>query len=121
MRIIIIIIAVVVASFAAHAQLATTFIISSNDVVQSSIKYGHPGPGTNDTRVAVKFAFTETGAKRLEEFYRAHTVGDEVYFQCGIFVRSSKLDDRKMFAREGYYGLSETDGKALLAGLRGER
>ena len=119
MRTIIIITAFFVASLAAHAQLATTFIISSNDVVQSSIMFGHPG-GTNDTRVGVKFAFTEIGAKRLAEFYRAHTVGDEVYYQCGSFVHPFKLDDRKIFGREGFWGLSETDGKALLAGLRGQ-
>jgi hypothetical protein len=120
MRTIIIITAFFAASLAAYAQLATTFIISSNDVVQSSIMFGHPGTGTNDTRVGVKFAFTETGAKRLEGFYRAHKVGDEVYWQCGSFVHPFKLDDRKIFGREGFWGLSETDGKALLAGLRGQ-
>ena len=120
MRIIIILIVVVVASFAARAQLATTFMVSSNDVVQHSIMVAHSGD-TNDTRVGVKFTFTETAAKRLEEFYRAHTVGDEVYLQCGGFVHPFKLDDRKIFGREGFWGLSETDSKALLAGLRGER
>ena len=121
MRTIIILTTLFALSFAAHAQLATTFIISSNDVVQSSIMFGHPGTQTNDTRFAVKFAFTDTGAKRLEEFYRAHTVGDEVYWRCGSFVHPFKLDDRKIFGREGFWGLSETDAKALVAGLRGER
>ena len=120
MRTTVIIIAFIVASLAAHAQLATTFIISSNDVVQSSIWYGHPRTGTNSI-VVVKFAFTETGAKRLEEFYRAHTVGDEVCWQCGSFLHPFKLDDRKFFGRDGFWGLSEADAKALLAGLRGER
>jgi hypothetical protein len=120
MRTLIILTVFFVASFAAHAQLATTFIISSNDVVQSSIMVFHL-TGTKETRLTVKFAFTEIGAKRLEEFYRAHTIGDEVYWQCGSFVHPFKLDDRKFFGREGFWGLPETEAKALEAGLRGER
>jgi hypothetical protein len=121
MRTIIMITAVFVASLAAHAQLAMTFTIYSNDVVQSSIMSLHPSIGTNDSRISVKFAFTETGAKRLEEFYRTHTVGDEVCWECGKFSHPFKLDDRKYFGREGFWGLPEEDAKALLAGLRGER
>jgi hypothetical protein len=107
------------ASFAAHAQLATTFTISSKDVVQSSIEVGHFNVGTNAVR-AIKFAFTDTGAKRLAGFYRAHSVGDEVCWQCGSFARPFKLDDRKVFGREGFWSLSEADAKALEAGLRGK-
>ena len=121
MRTIIILFAFFALSIAARAQLATTFIISSNDVVQRSILVANSGAGTNDTRVGVKFAFTDTGAKRLEEFYRAHNVGDDVYWQCGSFIHPFKLDDRKIFSREGLWGLQEKDAKALLAGLRGER
>ena len=121
MRIIIIITAFFVASLAAHAQLATTFIVSSNDVVQRSIMVAHSGAGTNDTKVSVRFEFTDTAAKRLADFYRAHTSGDEVYLQCGGFVHPFTIDEVKIFPRTGYMGLSAQDGKALLAGWRGER
>ena len=57
--------------------------------------------GTNQTGVTVKFAFTDTGAKRLEEFYRAHTVGEDFLWQSGSFVHPSKFDARKHFGREG--------------------
>jgi hypothetical protein len=76
--------------------------------------------GTNETRVSVKFAFTDAGAKRLADFYRAHTVGEDVRWQSGSFVHPFKLDDRKFFGREGFWGLPETDAKALEAGLRGQ-
>ena len=45
-----------------------TFLVNTNDVVQSDIRVFRFG-GTNGTRVSVKFAFTESGAKRLAEFY----------------------------------------------------
>jgi len=103
-----------------HAQvLANSFIISSNDVVQSSVMVHRVG-GTNDARLTVKFAFTDIGAKRLEEFYRMHTVGEDLYWQSGNFVHPFKLDDRKFFGREGFWGLPEQDAKALEAGLRGQ-
>jgi hypothetical protein len=120
MRTIFILTAFCIATVAAHAQLATTFTISSNDVVQRSIMVGHSGD-TNDTRVAVRFTFTAAGARRLEEFYRAHTVGDDVRFQCGSFVYPFKIDDRKTFTREGIWGLSQQEAKAYIAGLRGQR
>jgi hypothetical protein len=79
----------------------------------------HP-TDTNETGVTVKFTYTDTGAKRLEEFYRAHNVGEDVRSQSGSFVHPFKLEHRKSFGREGFWGLSETDAKALLAGLRGK-
>ena len=122
MRTIIIIAAFFALSLSAFGQvLATpTFTFGSNDVVQSSIMVVHP-TGTNETGVTVKFTYTDTGAKRLEEFYRAHTVGEDVRWQSGSFVHPFKLDHRKAFGREALWGLSETDAKALLAGLRGEQ
>jgi hypothetical protein len=102
----------------AQAESIPTFTVTSNDVAQSSIMVSRMG-GTNV--VAIKFAFTEAGAKRLEEFYRAHAVGQEVRYQIGSFERSFRLDDRKGFAREGFWGLSEPNAKALEAGLRGRK
>ena len=105
MRTIIIIITFFELSFSAFGQVLAipTFTFGSNDVVQSSIMIFHK-TDTNVTRVAVKFAFTDTGAKRLEEFYRAHTIGEEVCWQSGNFVQPFKLDDRKFFGREGFLG-----------------
>ena len=121
MRTIIISIAFLALSLSAFGQVLAipTFTVGSNDVVQSSIMLFHL-TGTNETRVTVKFAFTDTGAKRLEEFYRAHTIGEDFLWQSGSFVHPSKLDDRKFFGREGFWGLPETDAKALEAGLRGQ-
>src|SRR5690349_493194 len=66
-------------SISAFAQVETIpiFTVTSNDVAQSSIMVFRTR-GTNETRVSIKFAFTDTGAKRLEEFYRTHSVGEEV-------------------------------------------
>jgi hypothetical protein len=121
MRILIILAATVTLPFVGHAQvLADSFIISSNDVVQSSIELFRMD-AMNEDRVSVKFAFTDKGVKRLEEFYRVHTVGENLYWQSGKFVHTFKLDDRKFFGREGFWGLSEQDAKELEAGLRGKK
>jgi hypothetical protein len=77
--------------------------------------------GANEDKVSVKFAFSDTGTKRLEEFYQAHAVGQEVRYQIGTFERVFKLDDRKHFGREGFLGLPEKDARALEAGLRGQK
>jgi hypothetical protein len=121
MRTIIIIAAFFGFSLSAFGQVLAipTFTVGSNDVVQSSIMLFRVA-GTNETRVSVKFAFTDAGAKRLADFYRAHTVGEDVRWQSGSFVHPFKLDDRKFFGREGFWGLPETDAKALEAGLRGQ-
>ena len=68
--------------------------------------------------VTVKFAFTEAGSKRLEEFYRAHTVGEMVRLQIGSFSHQFKLDERKSFDRQEFVGLFQQADKALEAGLR---
>ena len=78
------------------------------------------GP-TNQAKVSIKFAYTGAGAKRLEEFYAAHSVGQEIRYQIGKFEHVVRLDDRKHFAREGFWGLPGQDAKALEAGLRGQK
>jgi len=122
MRTLITVAALLTLSASAFAQVAAipTFTVTSNDVAQSSIMVFHM-QGTNEAKVTVKFAFTETGAKRLQEFYRAHSVGQEVRYQIGIFERVFRLDDRKHFSREGFWGLPERDAKTLEAGLRGQK
>jgi len=118
MRAIITLLVFVAVSFTVRAQLATKFTVSSNDVVQSSIIFIH-STNTNETRVTVKFAYTDTGAQRLEEFYREHTIGEHVYWQSGKFVFQFAIDNRKFFGRDGFW-LPEQSAKALVAGLRGE-
>jgi hypothetical protein len=122
LRTLIILFAVAVSSISAFGQIQAVpaFTVSTNDVVQSSITVFHMD-GTNGNRVTVKFAFTETGAKRLEEFYHSHTVGQPVRFRIGTFERTFKLDDRKHFGRDGFWGLPESESTALEAGLRGRR
>ena len=122
MRILSLLVAVVAFSASALAQVedVPTFAVTTNDVVQSSIMVFRMG-GTNDARATVKFAFTDTGAKRLAEFYRSHSVGQEVRYRIGNFDRVFKLDDRKHFGREGFWGLPERDAKALEDGLRGRK
>jgi hypothetical protein len=99
---------------------APIIFLASNDVVQSSITVFRK-VGTNETRATVKWAFTDTFAKRLEEFYRAHIVGQEVRWQIGRFAHVFKLDDRKDFGRDEFNELTEPEAEALEAGLRGER
>jgi hypothetical protein len=104
----------------AQAESLPTLTLTSNDVVQSSIRVYRMGR-TNETRAAAKFSFTDAGAKRLEGFYRAHAVGQEVRYQIGSFERAFKLDDRKHFGREGFWGLPEREAKALEDGLKGRK
>jgi hypothetical protein len=120
MRTLPILVAVVALSVPVLAQVAgvPTFTVTTNDVIQSSVRVYRIG-GTNVSRVTVKFAFTATGEKRLEEFYRSHSVGHEFRWQIGNFERVSKLDDRKHFGREGLWGLAEPESRALEDGLRG--
>ncbi len=84
MRILTILLAVVALSIPALGQVEAvpTFTVTTNDVTQSSIMAFRMG-ATNEARVTVKFAFTDSGAKRVEEFYRAHTVGQEVRYRIG--------------------------------------
>ena len=107
-------------SAAAQVQVIPTISVTSNDVVQSSIM-DFRMKGTNGTRVTVKFAFTDTGEKKLKEFYTTHSVGQVVRYQIGSFERVFALDDRKHFGREGFWGLSEQDAQALESGLRGRK
>jgi hypothetical protein len=103
------------------AQVAAipTFTVTSNDVVQGSIMVFHVNR-KNEAKVSVKFAFTDLGAKRLEEFYRAHSVGQVVRYQVGAFEHRFGLDDRKHFGREGFWNLPEREARALEAGLKGQ-
>ena len=103
-----------------QVEFYPTFTITSNDVAQSSIMVSRLG-GTNQTKVSIKFAYTETGAKRLAQFYAAHPMGQEIRYQIGNFEHVVRLDNRKHFSREGFWGLPEGDAKALEAGLRGQR
>jgi hypothetical protein len=123
MRIQITIAALLALSISAFAQGAgiPTFTVTSKNVVQSSIMVFHLKGGTNVARVSIKFAFTDTGAKRLEEFHRTHSVGQEVRYKIGTFERVFKLDYRKHFGREGFWGLPQRDAKALEAGLKGQQ
>jgi hypothetical protein len=102
----------------AQVEAIPTFKVISKDVVQGSIMVFRMNR-TNDASMTVKFAFSDAGAKRLEVFYRTHSVGQQVRYQIGAFERVFHLDDRKHFGREGFWSLTERDAKALEAGLKG--
>jgi hypothetical protein len=120
MRILTILLTVVTLSIPALAQVEAvpTFTVTTNDVAQSSIVVLRMG-GTNEARVTVKFAYTDTGMQRLEEFYRAHTVGQEVRYRVGSFERVFRLYDRKNFRRESFLELPGPEARALEDGLKG--
>lgn len=120
MRILSFLVAVVAFSASGLAQVEDipTFSVTTNDVVQTTIMVFRMGVA-NDPKVTVKFAFTDTGAKRLEEFYLSHSLGEVVRYRIGNFDRMLKLDARKDFGRDSFYGLPERDAKALEDGLRG--
>ena len=122
MRTLIIVAALLAFSLSAFAEADSlpTFTVTSNDVAQSSIMVFRT-KGTNEAKVSIKFAFTDTGGRRVEELYRAHSVGQQVRYQIGRFERLFKLDDRKHFGREGFWGLSEGEAGALESGLRGRK
>jgi hypothetical protein len=106
-------------SGSALAQVAIpVFTVTSNDVVQSSIKL-YWFRGTNQTRVAIKFAYTPAAEKRLQEFWQAYSLGQDVLYQIGNFERMFKLHPRNYFGREGFHGLPESEARAMEDGLRG--
>ena len=114
--------------FAAEA-IIPIYNISPKDVVQDSIKTARLG--TN--KVAVFFTYTEAGAKKMLDFQEAHA-GEKMRTQIGAHLMP---EGYAMMRREPgeyerwkegwlkwrtskFYGVSEADGEAIVAGLKGE-
>jgi hypothetical protein len=105
------------------------YSISPKDVVQESVRTFRLG--TN--KVAVFFTYTEAGAKKMLDFQEAHA-GQKMRTQIGAHLMP---EGYAMLRREPgeyerwkegwlkwrtskFYGVSEADGKAIVAGLKGE-
>ncbi|MGD0812936.1 MAG: hypothetical protein ABSA83_04985 [Verrucomicrobiota bacterium] len=96
-----------------------TMTISSNDVVQTSIKVWDLRGQMNG--FAVKWMYTEDGAKKVRGFRDAH-VGEKVREHIGCFVFDGIIRDpvNTDTARDGLWKLSERDAKLAEAGLKGK-
>ena len=97
-----------------------TFTIAPNDVIQGSIWVQHVH-GLVKTLVNVEFNFTDTGSKRLKEFYQSNGDGRKVVYHIGSFTCGFKIYHvRKDFFHDGFVGLSEREAQALVDGLKGK-
>jgi len=96
------------------------------DIVQTSIKRC-PSPGGKN-KVAVFWQYTESGAKKMLAFWRAHA-GQEVMQQVGDFECHPTISTNKAsnWTDEGwlksrtdkFFAVSEEDAKKIIAGLKG--
>ncbi len=104
-----------------------TIRILPEDIVQTSIKQ-RPSPGGTN-KVAVFWQYTETGAKKMLAFWRAHA-GEEVVEQVGDFECHPTLSTNKRpnWTEEGwlksrtdkFFAVSEEDAKKIIAGFKGK-
>lgn len=91
-----------------------TFIISAEDVVQSSIYRFQMG--TN--KFTVKFQYTETGSNRARAFTEAHQ-NQKVRDRIGEFMTPpGLLRSTNTSGRSGYHGISEKDANAIVSALK---
>lgn len=117
--------AVIAFSCFAQEQTLPTRRILPEDVEQDSIQVVR----FSTNSFAVRFTYTEAGAKRMLTFSREHA-GDEVVMQVGAFERRSTIASPETrpagWTEEGYlkhrgdkfFGVSEDDAKKIAEGLR---
>ena len=99
----------------ADSNAVPTLIISSNDVVQSSVVVFRRA--TNG--VFIKFQYTEMGSNRVRAFYESH-LGEIARFRVGAFeVPPWQVNHTNTTGRDAFWGLAEKDADAVLVGLRG--
>ncbi|HET9804159.1 MAG TPA: hypothetical protein VFP96_13060 [Candidatus Acidoferrum sp.] len=108
-------------------ELPPTIRILPEDIVQTSIKQ-RPSPGVTN-KVAVFWQYTETGARKMLAFWRAHA-GKEVVEQIGDFECHPTLSTNKPpnWTEEGwlksrtdkFFAVSEEDAKKIIAGFQGK-
>jgi len=106
-------------------ELPPTIRILPEDIVQTSIKQ-RPSPGGTN-KVAVFWQYTETGAKKMLAFWRAHG-GEKVVEQVGDFECHATLfaNNPPSWTEEGwlksrtdkFFAVSEKDAKKIIAGLK---
>jgi hypothetical protein len=105
------------------------YSISSEDVVQETIRTFRMG--TN--KVTVFFTYTEAGAKKMLDFQEAHA-GQKMRTQIGAhlsheehaMMRQDPVEYERWKAgwlkwrTSKFYGVTEAEGEAIVAGLKGE-
>lgn len=110
----------------AQEQEIPAIRIVAEDIVPGSVQQLRMG--TN--QFAVRWTYTEAGAKKMLAFWKAHD-GQEVVTRVGSFERRGQIMPRKSYppgwaSDEGwlkartdkFIGVSEEDAKAIKAGLR---
>ncbi len=108
-------------------ELTPTIRILPQDIVQTSIKQ-RPSPGGTN-KVAVFWQYTETGAKKMLAFRRAHA-GEKVAEQVGDFEFRAVISTNRSpnWTEEGwlksrtdkFFAVSEEDAKKIIAGFKGK-
>ena len=108
-------------------ELPPTIRILPEDIVQTSIKQ-RPSPGGTN-KVAVFWQYTETGAKKMLAFWRAHA-GETVVELVGDFECHPTLSTNRPpnWTEEGwlksrtdkFFAVSEEDAKKIIAGFQGK-
>jgi hypothetical protein len=104
-----------------------TIRIFPEDIVQTSIKQVRSPGSTN--KFAVMWQYTETGAKKMQTFWRAHA-GEKVAEQVGEFECRPTLstakplnwtDDGWLKSRtDKFFAVREEDAKKIVRGLKGK-
>jgi len=95
--------------------------ITSDDVVQSSIQASRMS--ATDQRFRVDFNLTDTGVKKLREFFERYKVEvrQGMEYRIGRYEHKCQvIGIREKFGRQGFWCLSEDAAKMLEAGLKGE-
>jgi hypothetical protein len=100
---------------AADKQVST-FTISAQDVIQSSIYKFKFQPRTNT--FTIKFQYTEAGSNRARAFTEAHQ-NQMVRDKIGAFeTPPAVLRSTNTSGRNGLWGISEKDANAIIEGLK---
>lgn len=126
MRIILTLLSTIVAvGCFAQVQSLPVRLILPEDVESSSVQTVRVA--TNG--LAVRFTYTETGARKMLAFRREHA-GHEVVMRVGSFERRATMSSLEMkpegWTEEGwlkrrtdkFFGVSEDDAKRIVAGLK---
>jgi hypothetical protein len=98
-----------------------TITITGDDVVQSSIQVSRMS--ATDERFRVDFDLTDTGARKLREFFEKHRVEirQGMQYRIGRYEHNCQvIGRREKFGRQGFWCLSEDAARVLEAGLKGE-
>jgi hypothetical protein len=116
----------------AQTRAISTFVVFPGDVIQDSVMRAW----SSDHQLAVRWTFTEAGAKRALAFWEAHN-GKTVRTQVGDYEFIGRIAPTSALPpgvasysewKEGWlkhrtdkiFGVSEDDAKKIIAGLKGQ-